>query len=104
MEGTSFITPMQLWNIGTDLNESNNIAAANAEASLFKSVFKNAIDQVKETQADVEHKQYLLATGQLDDAHTLPIAEAKAGLALDVLITLRNKTLESYGELIKINV
>ncbi|MCI8664769.1 MAG: flagellar hook-basal body complex protein FliE [Hungatella sp.] len=104
MEGTSFITPMQLWNIGTDLNESNNIAAANAEASLFKSVFKNAIDQVKETQADVEHKQYLLMTGQLDDAHTLPIAEAKAGLTLDVLITLRNKTLEAYNELIKMNV
>jgi flagellar hook-basal body complex protein FliE len=104
MEGTSFITPMQLWNIGMDLNESNNIAAANAEASLFKSVFKNAIDQVKETQADVEHKQYLLMTGQLDDAHTLPIAEAKAGLTLDVLITLRNKTLEAYNELIKMNV
>ena len=55
MEGTSFITPMQLWNIGTDLNESNNIAAANAEASLFKSVFKNAIDQVKETQIGRAH-------------------------------------------------
>lgn len=104
MEGTSFITPMQLWNIGNDWNESSQIAAANTEASLFKNVFKNAIDQVKETQADVEHKQYLLMTGQLDDAHTLPIAEAKAGLSLDVLITLRNKTLEAYNELIKMNV
>lgn len=71
---------------------------------MFKDVFKNTIDQVKKTQADVEHKQYLLATGQLDDVHTLPIAEAKAGLAMDVMITLRNKTLESYNELIKINV
>ena len=52
----------------------------------------------------MENKQYLLMTGQLDDAHTLPIAEAKAGIALDVLITLRNKTIESYNELIKINV
>ena len=104
MEGASFITPMQLWNIGNDLKESNNITTANAEASLFKNVFKNAVNEVKETQADVEHKQYLLMTGQLDDAHTLPIAEAKAGLSLDVLITLRNKTLEAYNELIKMNV
>ena len=37
-------------------------------------------------------------------AHTLPIAEAKAGLALDVMISLRNKTMEAYNELIKINV
>ena len=71
---------------------------------MFKSVFKDSVGRGKETQADVEHKQYLLMTGQLDDAHTLPIAEAKAGIAVDVLITLRNKTMESYNELIKINV
>ena len=52
----------------------------------------------------MEYKQYLLSTGQVDDAHSLPIAEAKAGLALDVLISLRNKTLDAYNELIKINV
>ena len=52
----------------------------------------------------MEIKQYLLATGQLDDAHALPIAEAKAGLSLDVLIGLRNKTLEAYNELIKISI
>ena len=90
MQGAAFITPMAPWARLGDLNETQYAPTA--------------IDQVKKAQADVEHKQYLLATGQLDDAHTLPIAEAKAGLALDVLITLRNKTLESYGELIKINV
>lgn len=105
MDGAGFITPMQLWNIGGgQLEAAQNVAVANTDASLFKSVFKNALDQVKETQADVEHKQYLLSTGQLDDAHTLPIAEAKASLSVDVLITLRNKTLEAYNELIKMNV
>lgn len=104
MEGAGFITPMQLWNIGgEELSEAQNVAAANTDASLFKNIFKTAVDQVKETQADVEHKQYLLATGQLDDAHTLPIAEAKAALSVEVLITLRNKTLEAYNELIKMN-
>lgn len=107
MEGASFITPMQLWNIGGiggGLEENQIMPSLNAEASLFKDIFKNTVNQVRETQADVEHKQYLLSTGQIDDAHTLPIAEAKAGLSLDVLITLRNKTLESYNELIKMNV
>ena len=107
MEGASFITPMQLWNIGGiggGLEENQTMPSLNAEASLFKDIFKNTVNQVREAQADVEHKQYLLSTGQIDDAHTLPIAEAKAGLRLDVLITLRNKTLESYNELIKMNV
>lgn len=105
MDGAGFITPMQLWSIGDgQLNEAQSAVVANTDASLFKNVFKNALDQVRETQADVEHKQYLLSTGQLDDAHTLPIAEAKASLSVDVLITLRNKTLEAYNELIKMNV
>ena len=77
MEGVSFITPMQLWNIGGTLSETQDMPAINAEASLFKNVFKNTVNQVKETQAS---------------------------LSMDVLITLRNKTLESYNELIKMNV
>ena len=108
MDGAAFIVPMTPWGtigINGDLNQvQQNAAAESGEVSLFKSVFKDTVGRVKETQADVEHKQYLLMTGQLDDAHTLPIAEAKAGIALDVLITLRNKTMESYNELIKINV
>ena len=52
----------------------------------------------------MEYKQYLLSTGQLDDVHTLPIAEAKASLTVDVLISLRNKTMEAYNELIKMSV
>lgn len=104
MEGASFITPIQLWGRIGELNQNQEPAVTNTGASLFKDVFKNAVDQVKETQADVEYKQYLLATGQIDDAHTLPIAEAKASLSLDVLITLRNKTVEAYNELIKMSV
>ena len=108
MDGAAFIVPMTPWGpIGVNGNldqVQQNAPAASGEVSLFKSVFKDTVGRVKETQADVENKQYLLMTGQLDDAHTLPIAEAKAGIALDVLITLRNKTIESYNELIKISV
>lgn len=53
---------------------------------------------------DVEEKQYLLSTGQLDDAHTLPIAEAKAALSVDILIGLRNKAVEAYNEFMKMNI
>ena len=108
---TEFITPMSAWgNIG-NIGNAGDVAGSqrtkgqpNDQLSLFGDVFKNVVDQVRETQEDVELKQYLLATGQIDDVHTLPIAEAKAGLTVDVLITLRNRTLEAYNELIKINV
>ncbi len=99
-EAVQFITPMRPWEmVGNGTQDQEN-----GEASLFGSIFQNVIDQVYTTQAEVENKQYLLATGQLDDIHSLPIAEAKAALSVDILISLRNKALESYNELMKINM
>lgn len=106
---TQFITPMTAWkDIGVTGGfvgvQGEKVQRPAGQATLFADVFKTAVNQVKETQEDVENKLYLLSTGQLDDVHSLPIAEAKAGATLDVLITLRNKTLEAYNELIKINL
>jgi flagellar hook-basal body complex protein FliE len=108
-----FITPMKPWKwtrsgvIST--NDSNAKTGSSSAISgsgqiPFQNVFQTAVEQVKETQADVENKQYLLSTGQLEDAHTLPIAETKAQISLDMMISLRNKALESYNELIKMNI
>ncbi len=72
--------------------------------SMFKSIFDNAVNDVKETQRDLDEKQYLLATGQLDDPHTLTIAAEQAQLTVDLLVQLRNSAIESYNELIRINL
>ena len=102
--GTSFITLMKEWEPIRELSSAKGNTAYSSEEPIFKDVLKNVVGQVYTTQMDVEKKQYLLATGQLDDAHSLPIAEAKAALSLEVMISLRNKAMESYSELIKMNV
>ncbi|MCI6138803.1 MAG: flagellar hook-basal body complex protein FliE [Clostridium sp.] len=100
-----FITPIREWGSIEGIQEEKTaVLPGQSQAGMFADVFRNAVEQVQVSQADVEHKQYLLATGQLDDAHTLPIAEAKAALSLDVLISLRNKAMESYNELMKMSV
>lgn len=98
-----FITPMKPWSFEELRSGKNELPEENVGAALFKDIFQNAVNDVKTTQADVENKQYLLATGQLEDAHSLPIAESKAAISLNMLITLRNKALSSYNELIKMN-
>lgn len=72
--------------------------------SVFASVFRSAIDNVRETERDVAQAEYLMATGQLDNPAVLSIAETKSGIALDVLIQLRNRSLEAYSELTRINL
>ncbi len=100
---TQFITPITPWEkIGNGTGQKE--IKSGDEVELFSDVFRDVVNQVYTTQADVENKQYLLATGQLDNVHTLPIAEAKAALSVDILIGLRNKALDAYNELMKINV
>jgi flagellar hook-basal body complex protein FliE len=99
---TSFITPMKLWNVdgatGTATQATGSVSVP------FQDVFHQAIENVNTTQAEVEKDQYLLATGQLEDPHTLPIAESKAQISLDLLISLRNKAVESYNDLLKMSL
>ena len=42
--------------------------------------------------------------GQTDDAHTEPIAAAKAQLSVELLVQLRNRALEAYNEIMRINL
>ena len=58
----------------------------------------------KDSQKNLEDKQYLLATGQIDDAHTIPIALSEAQLSVDLLVQLRNKAVEAYNELMRISL
>lgn len=103
-EMMQFITPIKPWEPLDSAGIPKAVQGQNQEVTLFKDVFQNVVNQVYDTQRDVEEKQYLLATGQLDDAHTLPIAEAKAALSLEMMITLRNKALEAYNELMKMSI
>ncbi len=67
-------------------------------------VFQTAVDNVIETDAEKTQLEYLMATGQLDNPAELVIASSKAQLAVDLLVQLRNKAVEAYSELTRINL
>ena len=99
-----FIKPMEAWDSVPGIKATETKTVSGEKKTLFQNVLENAVEQVRLTQEDAENKEYLLATGQLDDVHSLPIAEAKATLSVEVLVALRNKALESYNEIMKMNV
>lgn len=97
-----FITPIQ---VGSILNQNTAAKVSTQEnSSVFKDIFNNALNDVTDTQKNLEQQQYLLSTGQIDDAHTVPIASSEAQLAVDMMVQLRNKAVEAYNELIRISV
>ena len=70
----------------------------------FTDIFQSAIDAVKETDAEKTQMEYLMATGQLDNTALLTIASTKAQLSVDLLVQLRNKSMDAYNELMRINL
>jgi flagellar hook-basal body complex protein FliE len=71
---------------------------------MFGAIFQNAVDNVKETDADLVQAEYLLSTGQLDNPATVTIAATKNELAVNLLVQLRNKALDAYSELTRISL
>ncbi|MBE7003212.1 MAG: flagellar hook-basal body complex protein FliE [Ruminococcaceae bacterium] len=70
----------------------------------FSDIFQSAIDAVKTTDAEKTQMEYLMATGQLDNPSLLTIASTKAQLSVDLMVQLRNKSMEAYNELMRINL
>jgi flagellar hook-basal body complex protein FliE len=68
-------------------------------------------DLVKDFSRDVNDLQFragdavdLLATGKAADVHQVMIAVEEAGIALDLMLEIRNRVLEGYQELIRMQV
>ena len=83
---------------------SEHTAKGGPIAASFTDIFQSAIDSVKETDKEKTQLEYLMATGQLDNPALLTIATTKAELAVDLLVQLRNKVMDAYSEVMRINV
>ena len=78
--------------------------ASGKSGGAFTDIFQSAIDAVKETDAEKTQMEYLMATGQLDNPALLTIASTKAELSVDLLVQLRNKSMDAYNELMRISL
>ena len=69
----------------------------------FSQLFQEAIQNVEATEAVTQEDAYNLSIGNMDDMHTLMINAAKADVALQTMVQLRNKFLEAYSEIMRTN-
>nr|WP_325183119.1 flagellar hook-basal body complex protein FliE [uncultured Oscillibacter sp.] len=100
------LTPVEKLTPLTPLSpkEEPKVKDASQKESVFGTVFRSAIDNVKETDAEYKESQYLLATGQLDNPAATMIAASKSQAAVNLLIQLREKAMSAYSELTRMNL
>jgi flagellar hook-basal body complex protein FliE len=67
----------------------------------FTEVFGNLINSVNSLQMDAAKAQELLATGDADDLHQVMIAVEKSGIAMDLLLEIRNRLVDAYQTLMR---
>ena len=71
---------------------------------LFRSLLEGSINNLIETEMIAQNDSALLATGELDDLSSLGINSTKAYLAERFVIEVRNRALDAYSELMRINM
>ncbi len=92
------ISPLQ------SAQSTQNIIAGGEESGMFAQIFDAAIENVIQTDAQKNDLQYQLTTGQLDNPALLSIAETQAAVSVELLVELRNRTLDAYSELMRISL
>jgi len=75
-----------------------------AQTPAFKDFVMDMIQTVENTEAVTQADAYNLSVGNMDDTHTMLINAAKAELALQTMVQLRNKVMDVYTEIMRINL
>ena len=70
----------------------------------FGDVFKNALKEVSAAQNVSDKKTDQLLTGEVKDVHEVMIASQKASLSLQMTMQVRNKVVEAYQEVMRMQV
>jgi flagellar hook-basal body complex protein FliE len=72
-----------------------------AEASGFQDTLKTYIQQVDKKLKEAGDLQLEFAVGRRHDLHEVMIATEKAGISFRLLVQIRNKLLEAYQEVMR---
>jgi flagellar hook-basal body complex protein FliE len=70
----------------------------------FGEMLAKGIKNIEGLQADASEKAGLLATGQLTDIHDYTTAASKAALGVELTVALRNKAIEAYQEIMRMQL
>jgi flagellar hook-basal body complex protein FliE len=80
------------------------VSGADGLTSDFASTLKDAIRSADTLQKDADIKMQQLATGKSTNIHETMIATEKADIALRLMVQVRNKIIEAYQEIMKMQV
>ncbi len=82
--------------------EANQVA--NKGGADFKKILENAINKVNDTVSNAEKLSNDFATGKTSDIHSVIIAAEKADIMLQLTNEVKNKIVEAYREIMRMQI
>lgn len=79
----------------------NGTAASNVS---FSKILGESLDKVANMENEAANLGNQLAAGQGTDMHTVMIASEKASLAVQLTVQVRNKAVEAYQEIMRMQM
>lgn len=70
----------------------------------FSDVFNDALSGVNRQQIEAAEMTEKLAAGEVKDVHQVMIAGQKASLSLQLTVEVRNKVIDAYQEIMRMQV
>ncbi len=75
--------------------------AGGTKDASFQDLLTGLVDKVNSMQKDADASIRGLATGEVTDVHTVAVKMQEAGVAFELMMQIRNKLLDAYQEIIK---
>lgn len=70
----------------------------------FSDMLHAALNQTNEQKAITDHLSTQFVTGELSDIHKLMIETEKAAIGLELTVQVRNKVIEAYQEIMRMQI
>jgi flagellar hook-basal body complex protein FliE len=94
-------------NIGKLTGVGTNTAAdgtSKTGETSFSDYLSDALNKVNDYQVQSQEANEKLATGEISDIHSVMIAGEKAELTLQLTLAIRNKIMDAYSEIMRMQV
>lgn len=98
------ITRVMSESSGIAQGDSNLLSMGEPKGETFKSILEKSINEVNDLLTTSDQKTVGLAVGRAENLHEVAIASEKAETALKLLVQVRNKALEAYHEIMRMQV
>ncbi|MFN4189655.1 MAG: flagellar hook-basal body complex protein FliE [Pseudothermotoga sp.] len=90
-------------NIGQNLNQLNPTSQKKSEGD-FADILKNAIEKVNQIQKNAEQMSADFALGKISNIHEVIIEAEKATIALRLTNEVRNRIVQAYQEIMRMQL